>query len=840
MAGIVIDELITKLEYQSNDQVIKQAEQAVRQLGEQNKATAETADALSADQRKLAEQTDRLSRAQLDLANQMAESSSKTEQLKSEQRELRAAVEQAGGATGKQFRRLEELDAEIQQSTTHTRELREESSRLGRVKQEIAAESRKVSRAQSDVAKTSRQAADGQRRLKDAMRQATEKARDEAGVLGQLSERIKGVAGGDLAADAVRAVAGGIVDLGRNVIETGANFESLRARLKTVEGTSEDAANAFAMIQDFAAKTPFEVENITEAFTALRVRGVQPTTATLTALGDLSSAFGLQFKDTTDAIGAAARGELDPIEKLGIQAKIAGDKISLSFKGQAVMVDRTADAVTNALVAFGQMDGVQGAMAEQSTTTAGMFSNLKDTVSAFFDQIAQMGVLDEVKLLMESLSDSMGENGLGQIIADVLIIALQSMREMLEGMPLGPVIEFVQILVTILGQLAEVLIENAQNQAGLIGMMYEFITPLLQIASKIYEVSKRLDEMGEKMGGMPGPIDAIIGSIKLLIAGMQWWADLCIRIIDQIIVPFIEQIALWVDGFTGLAGAFDTVSAAITGLATDIGLMNAELSTTATVAKNAKDAIEALAAAEQQKKWGIKANEDNELRDAADAAFKARTAAKTARMDKLLEHPDDLSRDALDNMLADPELSEKQQKKVENEIYKREHKKPKKGGKGPADDSLSAEIRKQITSLSEESGKRAAARASLAAQQRGKPLTDEQRNKVEMDARAATHGRLTSNYQATGALPPGLAMDLVQAAALPNLEETGGRLAPPVITVNNTRIEVTGNTFEANITVEGGINGTPQAVASAVTTQAQGVTFQGLGRAIQNQLTNER
>jgi hypothetical protein len=183
-------------------------------------------------------------------------------------------------------------------------------------------------------------------------------------------------------------------------------------------------------------------------------------------------------------------------------------------------------------------------------------------------------------------------------------------------------------------------------------------------------------------------------------------------------------------------------------------------------------------------------------------------------------------------MSTDLTITEKQRDKAQKEIDKRDNKKPKK----TKDDSLTAEINKQIETLAKDAGKRAAARAIL----RDKTLSEAQINEIEMTERAAVKQRLGARFEETGELPPGLATDLVQTAALPNIEQTGGRLAPPVITINNQIFNINGNTFEATVEVQGSVSATPQTVANAVNTQAMPATFQGLARAIQNSLTNER
>ena len=103
MATIVVDELVTKLEYDANDAVLAQAEAAGKALEQQNKALAASADQLSIESNKLAAQTDSLTKAQIDLSAQITESSAKSDRLRAEQAALKEAIDQAGGATGKQL-----------------------------------------------------------------------------------------------------------------------------------------------------------------------------------------------------------------------------------------------------------------------------------------------------------------------------------------------------------------------------------------------------------------------------------------------------------------------------------------------------------------------------------------------------------------------------------------------------------------------------------------------------------------------------------------------------------------------------------------------------------------
>jgi hypothetical protein len=848
-----VDSLISQIKYEANSQVLRAASEAVNALDASNRVAAE-----SAENRKLAEYTDTLTNAQIDLTQQLSSSAARVNKLRDEQRELQAATAKAGKATDEQKRRLAELDSELGEAQHHSRELREENARLGLEKRRVAQEARKLQREQKDLAASSRKAAEDQRRLTEAMRSATAAAEAEAGKVDRLTEMIQGVAGGELAADAIRAIGGAVFDLGKEIITTGANFESLRARLKTVEGTTEGAGEAFRMIQDFAKSTPFSVQQITESFTALRVRGVQPTTEKLTALGDLSSAFGQDFGEITQAIGAAARAEFDPIEKFGISMKKVGDQVRVSFKGQTQMVALNSAAITDALVGFGKMSGIQGAMAEQSMTTAGMFSNLKDTVDALFDTIAQMGVLDEVKLFMEALSESMGSEGLSQVIADVLVMALRTARELFLSLPQETLIEFLSVLVELVGLVVNQLMGVAGEGAGVIDKMLQFATVLVGVAGAIYDTLQRLDEIRDKFEGIPGPLDLILKGLELLLTLMGAFATVVQTVLD-VIAPFLDKVSQLVDRLPSLNDIFSGLGSSAMAFAADLGIVNAKMEETASVAQIAFDAMEKLAArgdykkktnkelqelsiekgdeqarAEIRRRAGL-AEGAEKVEESADRR-KAKSDAQGKKVDTMLDNPGRLTRVQLDSMAGDSNLTEKQRDKVQKEIDKRDNKRSKDGakaGKKVHDSLLTAKIEKDIEALAEQAGQREAARAIESG------ASSEEANKRELGRRKQVKTQLTHQFQETGALPPGIMQDIAQVANLPNIEQVGGRLAPPVITVNNYRVEVTGNSFTAAVSV-GSSNATAGEIATAVITQAQPVTFQDLGRAVLNNTTTMR
>ena len=259
-------------------------------------------------------------------------------------------------------------------------------------------------------------------------------------------------------ASGLLAVGAASVVVATGVLTTGASFESLRAQLNQLLGSESAGTAAFAKIKTFATQTPFQLEEVTGAYIKLQNFGIKPTEERLTALGDIAAAGGKNLDDITEAALDASQGEGERLREFGIQMKKNGDKVSLSFKGVTTEVDNNSEAITDALVTLGQLEGVSGAMAAQMDTTKGVVSNLTDSVSQFLDTIAQMGVLDEFKGLLTDLSKVGGKgNGFAGIVADALVTALKALRQILSEITEEDIREFLQGAVSLANAFATAL-----------------------------------------------------------------------------------------------------------------------------------------------------------------------------------------------------------------------------------------------------------------------------------------------------------------------------------------------------------------------------------------------
>lgn len=176
----------------------------------------------------------------------------------------------------------------------------------------------------------------------------------------------------------VKGAGAAMLDFGKEIFATTAKFEKYETVLRVALGTQEAAEQAMGKIKTMAAQTPFSVDELTESYVKYVNRGLQPSMAEMTKLGDIAASQGKSFDQLTEAVLDAGTGEFERLKEFGIQASKSGNEVELSFKGVQKTVANTPEAIQGALIAFGELEGVQGGMAAISQTLEGRVSNLGD------------------------------------------------------------------------------------------------------------------------------------------------------------------------------------------------------------------------------------------------------------------------------------------------------------------------------------------------------------------------------------------------------------------------------------------------------------------------------
>ncbi len=181
------------------------------------------------------------------------------------------------------------------------------------------------------------------------------------------------------AALGVTAAIGGLVALGAAAINASAKFEAYRASLTTILGDSDKAAQAFDRLTQFAAATPFSLDQSVEGFIKLKALGLTPSEAALTSYGNTASAMGKDLNQMIEAVADAATGEFERLKEFGIKSKIQGDQVSFTFQGVTTKVANNSKEIQGYLQGIGNVN-FAGAMAKQMATFNGATANLSDTV----------------------------------------------------------------------------------------------------------------------------------------------------------------------------------------------------------------------------------------------------------------------------------------------------------------------------------------------------------------------------------------------------------------------------------------------------------------------------
>lgn len=236
------------------------------------------------------------------------------------------------------------------------------------------------------------------RRFNDSLSQAEKRAHGVATRINAMSVAV-GTFLGQVAYQAASRIASVVGSLPGDIIDVGSTFEKLETTLTTIEGSSDKAKAALDWVADFAATTPYELNEVAEAFVRMRAYGLDPMSGQLEGVGNAASAMGKGLMQGVEAIADAVTGENERLKEFGIRAKAEKDKITYTWQQAGETMTKTVKKdgteIANALMEiFSRFDG---AMEAQSKTWEGMTSNLGDQWTAFLKSIADSGYYEDVK-----------------------------------------------------------------------------------------------------------------------------------------------------------------------------------------------------------------------------------------------------------------------------------------------------------------------------------------------------------------------------------------------------------------------------------------------------------
>ena len=181
-----------------------------------------------------------------------------------------------------------------------------------------------------------------------------------------------------------------------SIFSANTTFERLSASLKTVTGSTKAAEQAFTLIEKFAINTPYQLNEIVEAFIRLKALGLDPSEEALTSYGNTASAFSKNMIDFVEAVADATVGEFERLKSFGIKANTLTDEVKFTFAGVTTTVKKNAADIEKYLRSLGDVN-FAGAMDEQMKTMNGVLSNIEDSFEKIYRQIGQSGLNEALK-----------------------------------------------------------------------------------------------------------------------------------------------------------------------------------------------------------------------------------------------------------------------------------------------------------------------------------------------------------------------------------------------------------------------------------------------------------
>jgi len=164
-------------------------------------------------------------------------------------------------------------------------------------------------------------------------------------------------------------------------IKAAADYEKLNISLKTsFQGNAMAANKAFKEINQFAAQTPYELEEVMTGFIKLKNMGLDPGQKALTAYGNIASGMGKSLNDMVEAVADAATFEFERLKEFGIKASQQGNKVTFLFQGVKTTVNKNAKEIEKYLQGVGNTK-FAGGIEAQSKSIYGQFSTLKDNAN---------------------------------------------------------------------------------------------------------------------------------------------------------------------------------------------------------------------------------------------------------------------------------------------------------------------------------------------------------------------------------------------------------------------------------------------------------------------------
>lgn len=216
-----------------------------------------------------------------------------------------------------------------------------------------------------------------------------------------MTADVKNMMAGMFAGISVSAAVGKLIAVQRE-------FDGLNASLETITGSTVAAKKEFDWIKTFAAQTPYSINEVTQAFIALKAFGLDASEKTLRSFSNTATVLRKDLIQFIEAVADASNNNYERLQEFGIVARTMGDKVTITFQGMTKVIENNSKEIIKSLTDIGNHN-FAGATEKRMNSLDGAIRNLSNSWDQFWLNISQKGIgnfmADQVRKAAEALEN---------------------------------------------------------------------------------------------------------------------------------------------------------------------------------------------------------------------------------------------------------------------------------------------------------------------------------------------------------------------------------------------------------------------------------------------------
>lgn len=363
----------------------------------------------------------------------------------------------------------------------------------------------------------------------------------------------------------------------QGTVDTGSQFESLRITVNALTGDAQKGQEAISKLMSFAAKTPFEINDLSGMFTTITVNGLDAFETLTSAkngfqqelmgfIGDL-----MAFRPDVPAMqwGTAIRN--------AFSGEVRSLKNALDVDVEGILGRSWGDTPEQIAQDFADLAdnlGVAGLMMSNMNTWSQTLSNVSDQFTRLFLAVADAGVFNDLKEALQGVTSAIFEisdadmASIAKVIAESLSFIIKPLVS--AGKAIGNFIRWVTKLTTTQPKLAKFVIQMTAFAGVLLtltGLALKVVSSLSGLATVFMAMGGSFSSMKSILVGGLKAITARLLPLGLAIGGMYlaWKTDFAG--IRTLITGFVQNL---MNSFSTARGAINMSVGGMMNVVTDL------------------------------------------------------------------------------------------------------------------------------------------------------------------------------------------------------------------------------------------------------------------------------